>query len=100
MQEYGLPQPVFVDDRGGFTVKLYKNPEHDIPILSEYSESLDLIRFCKTPRTRKELSDYLGLNSVTYAIQTRVMPLVEQGVIRMSIPEKPSSSKQMFYSEL
>ena len=32
-------------------------------------------------RTRKEICDYLGLNSVAYAIQTHVMPLVEAGEI-------------------
>ena len=60
----------------------------------------ELILFCKTPRTRKEICDYLGLNSVTYAIQTHVMPLVDKGIIKMSIPDKPKSPKQLFYSEL
>lgn len=59
----------------------------------------DLLLFCKTPRTRKEISDYLGLNSVAYAIQTRVMPLVDKGIIKMSIPEKPKSPKQLFYCD-
>lgn len=35
----------------------------------------------------------------SYAIQTRVMPLVEQGIIKMSIPDKPKSPKQLYYSE-
>lgn len=60
----------------------------------------ELILFCKTPRTRKEICDYLGLNSVTYAIQTHVMPLVDRGIIKMSIPDKSKSPKQLFYSEL
>ena len=55
--------------------------------------------FCRTPRTRIEISDYLGLNSVTYAIQTHVMPLVEAGKIKMSIPDKLKSPKQLYYSE-
>ena len=35
----------------------------------------------------------------TYAIQSRVFRLVETGQIKMSIPEKPKSPKQLFYSE-
>lgn len=62
-------------------------------------DNRELLLFCKTPRTRKEISDYLGLNSVTYAIQTRVMPLVERGMIKMSIPEKPKSHKQLFFCD-
>ena len=65
----------------------------------EEVDNRELILFCKTPRTRKEICDYLGLNSVTYAIQTRVMPLVEKGIIKMSIPEKPKSPKQLFYCD-
>lgn len=59
----------------------------------------ELVLFCRTPRTRKEICDYLGLSSVTYAIQTHVMPLVETGKIKMSNPDKPKSPKQLFYSE-
>ena len=59
----------------------------------------DLILFCRTPRTRKEICDYLGLSSVTYAIQTHVMPLVDAQKIKMSIPDNPKSPKQLFYSE-
>ena len=57
----------------------------------------NLLLFCKTPRTRKEICEYLGLSSTTYAIQSRVMPLVEAGQIKMSIPEKPKSPKQLFF---
>lgn len=57
-----------------------------------------LVMFCKTPRTRKEICEFLGLNSITYAIQTHVMPLVDKGIIKLSIPDKPTSSKQLFYS--
>lgn len=99
MQEYNLRQPEFSDERGSFIVKLYK---HEI---AEKNEALgmfdgnDLVLFCKTPRTRKEICEYLGLSSVTYAIQTHVLPLVEKGVIKMSIPDKPKSPKQLFYSK-
>ena len=66
--------------------------------MSNDEETNNLIVFCKTPRTRKEICDYLGLNSVTYAIQTYVNPLVEVGVIKLSIPDKPKSPKQLYYS--
>ena len=99
MQEYDLQQPEFLDERGSFIVKLYKSViEQKADEMGEV-DNRELILFCKTPRTRKEICDYLGLNSVTYAIQTRVMPLVEKGIIKMSIPEKPKSPKQLFYCD-
>mgnify|MGYP000657668835 FL=1 len=99
MQEYDLQQPEFIDERGSFVVKLYKDVMEQTAVEMDRVDNRELLLFCKTPRTRKEISDYLGLNSVTYAIQTRVMPLVERGMIKMSIPEKPKSPKQLFYCD-
>ena len=99
MNEYGLPEPMFQEERGNFIVKFYKESKNKTGV--EYDgneETVNLLLFCKTPRTRKEICDYLGLSSVTYAIQKHVMPLVENGLIHLSIPEKPSSQKQLFYS--
>ena len=98
MHEYGLPQPEFLEERGSFIVKLYKYRENTLSIQNEISKNNELILFCKIPRTRNEICEFLGLSSVTYAIQTHVMPLVEQGLIKLSIPDKPKSPKQMYYS--
>ena len=99
MKEYGLPQPEFLDERGNFVVKLYKYKRAESIIETESQDEYALIQFCKQPRTRKEICQYLGMSSVTYAIQTRVMPLVEKGKIKLTIPDKPKSSKQLFYSD-
>ena len=56
----------------------------------------ELLHFLETPRSRKEVVEYLGLSSAVYAIQTYVTPLVERGLIRLTIPEKPSSRNQRF----
>ncbi|MCR5100600.1 MAG: AAA family ATPase, partial [Butyrivibrio sp.] len=69
-----------------------------LSIQNEISKNNELILFCKIPRTRNEICEFLGLSSVTYAIQTHVMPLVEQGLIKLSIPDKPKSPKQLYYS--
>lgn len=99
MARFRLPEPEFIDERGNFIVKFYKDKveyENEETIPEDVNRILE---FCKTPRTRKEICEYLGLSSVTYAIQKYVMPLVESGKIKLSIPEKPGSTKQRFYSE-
>ena len=98
MDRYQLEQPEFVDERGSFIVRIYnKTKEKTEAIHTE--EAMDLILFCRTPRTRKEICEYLGLTSVTYAIQKHVLPLVEAGQLKMSLPDKPKSPRQLYYSE-
>ena len=98
LEEYHLKAPVFLNERGNFSVIFYK--ENKVEKSIDAVKEKDLLMFCKTPRTRKEISEYLGLNSVTYAIQAYVMPLVESGKIKLSVPDKPKSSKQLYYSEI
>lgn len=99
MKKYNLKEPEFSDERGSFIVKFYKMATKNEIETMEDGEIQNLLLFCKTPRTRKEIAEYLGLSSITYAIQKYVMPLVEDGKIKMSIPEKPKSPKQLYYSE-
>ena len=81
-------------------MKFYKEVQIKKQPDGEQTEEMDnLLMFCRTPRTRQEICDYLGLSSITYAIQTYVMPLVDKGLIKLSIPEKPKSPKQLYYSE-
>ena len=101
LEAYHLREPEFVEERGNFIVRFYKEILDRRQSVSEQQteEVRNLLLFCKTPRTRKEICEYLGLSSMSYAIQTHIMPLVEQGIIRLSIPDKPKSSKQLYYSE-
>jgi len=97
MAEYGLKEPVFTDERGSFTVTLYNALELKTQpevVLNENEK--ELLQFLDVPRTRKEIVQFLGLNSATYAMNTYVNPLVERGLITLSIPEKPTSQKQLF----
>lgn len=95
LKEYGLPEAEFRDERGEFTVCFRQKSENG-PEQSE--KELALVEFCKTPRTRKELATFLGLSSVTYAISKYVQPLIDRGIIKLSIPDYPSSPKQKYFS--
>lgn len=99
MKKYCLREPEFIDERDNFIVKFYKEIVQDKPEEIIDEELRNLLDFCKILRTRKEICDYLGLSSITYAIQKHIMPLVESGKIKLSIPNKPKSPKQLYYTE-
>lgn len=61
-------------------------------------EKKDLLTFCQTPRTRREIADYLGVKTVFYAMGHYVQPLLQAGKLAMTLPETPKSSKQKFYT--
>lgn len=100
MKEMGLPAPVFTDSRGTFTVTLY-NGYMAIRQPKEISSVVDekgLIDFCRTPRSRKEILDYLAIPSRQYAQKRYLEPLIRAGLIAMSEPDHPKSPRQRFYT--
>ena len=58
-----------------------------------------MLVFCREPRTRAEIAEYLGLNTVVYAVQNYVKPLIDSGELFMTIPEHPKSKNQRYYSK-
>lgn len=95
----GMEEPEFTDARGHFVVKFYKESRREVRMVRDGgSDIYNLLAFCRTPRTRKEICDYFGLSSISYVMQIYIMPLVEQGLIKLSIPDKPKSPKQLYYS--
>jgi ATP-dependent DNA helicase RecG len=61
-------------------------------------EATDILSFCKRPRTRKEIADFFGKTQY-YAMKTLAAPLLEAGKLKMTIPNRPKSRNQRYYSE-
>ena len=103
MESAGLPAPVFEDRRGMFTVKLYnssaatqKVPPENALKKTKLTESA-LLEFCQVPRTRKQLADHFG-RGAGYIVQHYVQPLIDQGKIQRTNPDKPRSKNQQYFT--
>lgn len=98
MAELSLPEPVFADYRGEFSVCLYhdKTAEEEKSVPTAVSDEKGLLEFCKTPRSRSEIIEYLAIPSAQYALRHYLDPLIEAGAIRLTLPEKPRSPKQRY----
>jgi len=59
----------------------------------------DLVDYCKLPRTRAEIQDYCGLTSRRSFNENHLKPLLDKGLLKMTIPDKPNSRNQRYYSE-
>ena len=97
MAEYGLPEPVFQNRRNEFVVILYNRAVASVDETKQ-AEDDTLLAFCRTPRSRQELADYLGIKATPYMMNKYVLPLIQQGLLRMIIPDKPKSRNQRYYA--
>ena len=101
MADHGLPEPVFENRRSEFVVTLYNSSATAVETIAERAGKAapaDVLAFCQTPRSRREIADYLGVKTVFYAMSHYVQPLLQSGQLAMTIPESPKSRKQKFYS--
>ena len=101
METAGLPEPEFTSSRGVFRVTLYnesirtnRGDKADKDDLIE-----DLVHFCITPRSRDELAKKMNISSISYMMSRYINPLLESGRLKMTIPAKPKSRKQKYFSE-
>lgn len=100
MAELSLPEPVFSDRRGTFTVTLYNRREAAQQGWKERAEEKqqdpvydpkDLLVFCQEPRTRKEVVEYLEISSAQYALHKYLDPLVKCGAIQLTFRKSPKA---------
>lgn len=101
MAAYNLPEPVFENRRNEFVVTLYNGVgiggSEPLALNTKNTEN-SLLAFCKVPRSRQEIADFLEIKTVSYAVRQYIMPLVEAGSLKMTIPDRPGSPKQTYYT--
>ena len=95
LKKAGMPAPVFIDRRGVFKVIFYKK---EAAKSKDIDMEQEILNYCITPRSREELADRFGFGAATYFLKVYVNPLIADGKIKMTIPDKPKSKFQKYYS--
>ena len=67
-------------------------------VQSEQDVKSTIIAYCKEPKTSKEIIEYFGFANRLYFKRHYLDEMLEQGQLKMTIPEKPTSKKQKYYS--
>ena len=94
MKEWGLPEPVFKEGRNEFIVILYNEEK---VIQKEETVSDKILNFCKEPKSRKEIAEFLGIKTTSYTYNKYIEPLLKEEKLKLMIPKIPASRKQKFY---
>ncbi|MDO4937072.1 MAG: hypothetical protein Q4E62_04070 [Sutterellaceae bacterium] len=100
LQKLGVPLVQFTDnvDSVTTTIFLLKPTMHDMVRKDLSDVNRDLIEFCSIPRTRQEITDFFGVGTTSYVVARFVAPLVEAGVLSMTVPESPKSKFQKYFA--
>ena len=95
MKEHGLNEPVFISEKGLFKVIFYNKEEKHTPFQNDIE--MKIYNFCKTPKSKKEIADYLGKTQY-YVMKNYIEPMISKNKLAYTIPEKPKSKLQKLYS--
>ncbi len=93
MQKAGLKPPVFENFRGVFKVTLFNDMSSTEKIPRVKGDNI--LDFCRTPRTRTELEKFTGYSRY-YTMSKIIQPLINEGRLKLTIPDKPKSSYQTY----
>lgn len=56
-----------------------------------------LLEFCNEPKTREEMQEFLGLKDREHFRSGILKLLLEKGLLKLTIPDKPTSPNQKYY---
>lgn len=57
---------------------------------------LGVLEYCLSPRSRKEILDYIGLKYHSDNFRRHILPLMERGLLVTTSPDSPSSPRQKY----
>ena len=89
----GLPEPRFTDRRGLFKVTFFSAPSAG----TDGDIRTRLLAFCEQPRSRDEIGAFIGKNKY-YVMSYIVAPMIAEGVLAYTLPDKPRSHAQRIYT--
>jgi ATP-dependent DNA helicase RecG len=100
--------PTFISTRTAFHVVLknmnYNKTTSVVEVSTEDStevklapEKLDaLLKYCENARSRREMQEFCAIKTDEYFRKSIVNPMIELGLIQMTIPDKPNSRNQKY----
>lgn len=99
LREAGNPAPLFENRRNEFVVTFYNRQQAMMGLQTWQGADQPnrLLTFCETPRTRKEIADFLGIKTIHYVMTQYITPAVERKELALTLPDKPQSRLQRYY---
>jgi len=99
---YSNSKPIFIEGDIFKTIiplTTHANPQATMQATMQADEEMNkLIEYCKIPKTREEMQNFMKLANRDYFRKNILNPLIEKGLLKLQIPDKPTSPNQKYYS--
>lgn len=66
--------------------------------VDENSQTKIILEFCEIARSGSEIQVFIGIKSRRYFRENILNPLIKGGLLKLTIPDKPTSPKQKYYA--
>ena len=108
MRQAGLPEPEYRTEsfmvyatikNKKFNVEKRESINNNTQENTQENTQDKIIKYCRLPRSKKEIAAFLGYKDVKSFAKNHLKPLLKEGKIEMTIPEKPSSRNQKYFSK-
>ena len=115
MKDANLPEPIFTNEREDFVVTFYngeypemypkelikekenkKNTQETHKKRTRNAQENFILEFCKEARSLKEILEYCGYRNVRSFREKYINPLLNNGKLKMTIPEQPKNRNQKY----
>ena len=67
---------------------------------SDKDMSKRIVELCIHAKSKKELCDYFGYSDLTYFTRKYLNPLITEGILNFTVPDKPRSKNQKYISKI
>lgn len=98
MRRNGSPSPVFETDLDKtYFLTTLPIQEYYLPKNEPVKDTtIKILEFCIDPKPKREIMSLLGVMNNTYQFKKFIFPLLENGLLKYTIPKKPNSSNQKY----
>ena len=95
----GLSAPIFGVHRGEFKVTFRNSIFESGQKKNKDVVRNELLKFCISPKTRTEILEFSKFTRF-HTMNNIVQPLIDQGLLKMTLPDKPKSPKQTWVATI
>jgi Fic family protein len=89
---------LFIEFMLNIILQTLNSPQVTPQVTPQDKREREIIKFCQIPRSRKEISEFLGIKDRKYLKQI-LDKMIEKKLIQMTLPNKPTSPYQKYIAK-